>query len=171
MTRLQVGSGLVCAFVVLAILAGILFGERSEFPVVESVWRGSNENQLSGESAYPIWSGVLVNRAPGQDPIDCGPLYAPRGVRSDYAVIAYGSRATVTDYVLGSGGRAAMFRGYRPVGDFVKMTAHGKMYVWREFRLQCGYRADREAEEFAEGLDRSGFDDAEDLADAAQWLF
>jgi len=136
-----------------------VLGVTQNYPVADSLWIGTRVMQLDGTSGIPLWERVAARSSPDAGDVECFEIYAPQGVRSQYAVLAFGTEQTLTNFVLSGAPRAAVFRGYRPVGDYVHEAAGAARFVWREFHLEVGRRADREAARFANRIDRNGYKD------------
>jgi len=61
------------------------------------------------------------------------------------------------DLFVASAKRAGVFRGYKPVGEFVVHDWNGEKFLWRKFEMQKGWSARQELSEFVDRINDGGF--------------
>lgn len=157
--RIRRGAALAAVVVAAGLVALRLagYGVFQDYPVLSNVWVGTPIHKANGGDGLPPWERVVAETRPGLSSAQYNSIFAPEGVDSNYIVIAYGRERTLGNLVLGGAGRPAVFRGYRPCGEFMESTRDGVAYRWRPFSIETGWCANRKAREFAGQIERDGF--------------
>jgi len=158
------GSG---ALLILGVWLAISFSLREvqEYPIPSRIFIGTPLRELDGRGQLPLSRGAIVRLEPGQSVVRYRFLYAEHGVRSEYVVIAFGSKATISNVIQGSTPGPAVFRGYRPIGGGQRRTCAdgpaddiGTILLWRQFELDTQRGAEERARKLVERYRREGFE-------------